>query len=259
MHRSASRSRQVAIYGAACSASRLKAIVDALPLRPGLRVIEIGCGPGAAAREVAEHVGASGHVLAVDRSAKAIALLTESAAALISAGRLTPRQVAVEELELEPGEDRYDVAFAVRVGAFDGRDPKAGSLALHGHHRFQPARHRPWRWPTKASAVPTSSAVGDVALRLRRRRRRRSPPTTPGSSNASTPRRSPCRTRQLPDVAARASLWSAFPVDRGLCADQAVRDVPAGPNRPTQTNESPKSDLVSQRGRASIEARRGGC
>ena len=109
---------------------RLKAIVDALPLRAGLRVIEIGCGPGAAAREVAERVGASGHVLAVDRSAKAIDLLTESAAALISAGRLTPRRVNVEELELEPGEERYDVAFAVRVGAFDGRDRRAGALAL---------------------------------------------------------------------------------------------------------------------------------
>ena len=109
---------------------RLKAIVDALPLRVGLRVIEIGCGPGAAAREVAERVGASGHVLAVDRSAKAIDVLTESSAALISAGRLTPRHVKVEELELEPGEERYDVAFAVRVGAFDGRDRGAGALAL---------------------------------------------------------------------------------------------------------------------------------
>ena len=89
-----------------------------------------GCGPGAAAREVAQRVGPSGHVLAVDRSAKAIALLTELASELISAGRLTPRQVAVEELELETGENRYDLAFAVRVGAFDGRDPTAGSLAL---------------------------------------------------------------------------------------------------------------------------------
>ena len=79
---------------------------------------------------IAERVGASGDVLATDRSGKAIALLTESAGALIAAGRLTPRQVAVEDLELEPGEDGYDFAFAVRVGAFDGRHPKAGSLAL---------------------------------------------------------------------------------------------------------------------------------
>jgi precorrin-6B methylase 2 len=80
---------------------RLSAIVDALPLEPGLRVIEIGCGPGAAAREVADRVGPTGHVLAVDRSAKAIAQLTESAADLIGAGRLTARQVAAEELEIE--------------------------------------------------------------------------------------------------------------------------------------------------------------
>ena len=59
--------------------SRLRQIVDALPLTPGLRVIELGCGPGAAAREVAERVGPTGHVLAVDRSAKAIAQLTASA------------------------------------------------------------------------------------------------------------------------------------------------------------------------------------
>ena len=198
-----------------CSVSlRLKAIVDALPLRPGLRVIEIGCGPGAAAREVAERVGASGHVLAVDRSAKAIALLTESAAALISAGRLTPRQVAVEELELEPGEDRYDVAFAVRVGAFDGRDPKAGSLALHEHHQVPPARHDR-RVATKASAVRTIMRPSASCALIAWAPTSTSPPTTPGSSNASTSRRSPCRTRQLHDVATRASLWSAFPVDSG--------------------------------------------
>jgi len=109
---------------------RLAVIVDALPLRQGLRVIEIGCGPGAAAREIAERVGPSGHLLAVDRSAKAITQLATSAAELISAGRLTARQVAVEELELDPGEQRYDIALAVRVGVLDGRHPLAGSLAL---------------------------------------------------------------------------------------------------------------------------------
>jgi cyclopropane fatty-acyl-phospholipid synthase-like methyltransferase len=106
------------------------AVVDALPLRPGLRVIEIGCGPGAAAREVAERVGPTGHVLAVDRSVRAISQLRNSAAELIAAGRLTPRQAAVEELELEVGEAPYDLAFAVRVGALDGRHPQAGARGL---------------------------------------------------------------------------------------------------------------------------------
>lgn len=109
---------------------RLQAIVDALPLRPGLRVVEIGCGPGAAARAVAERVQPGGHVLAVDRSATAIAQVRSTAAELIEAGLLSPRQAAAEELELEPGEARYDLAFAIRVGAFDGRHPAAGALAL---------------------------------------------------------------------------------------------------------------------------------
>ncbi|MEV5544174.1 methyltransferase domain-containing protein [Saccharopolyspora shandongensis] len=51
---------------------RLGEIVDALPLTPQARVLEIGCGPGAAARAVAARL-TSGHILAIDRSAKAIA------------------------------------------------------------------------------------------------------------------------------------------------------------------------------------------
>jgi precorrin-6B methylase 2 len=65
---------------------RLRAIADALPLRPGVRVLEIGCGPGALAREIACRVGTGGHVLAIDRSPKAIALAR--AAALARGGRL---------------------------------------------------------------------------------------------------------------------------------------------------------------------------
>ena len=108
---------------------RLAAIVDALPLRPGLRVLEIGCGPGAAARAVARRVG-NGHVLAIDRSAKAVEQACRGAEAEITAGLLTVCQAAVEDLELEAGEALYDIAFAVRVGALDGRHPEAGKQAL---------------------------------------------------------------------------------------------------------------------------------
>jgi SAM-dependent methyltransferase len=108
--------------------SRLAAIVQALPVRPGLRVLEIGGAPGAAARAVAHLLG-DGHILVIDRSATGIAQIERSAAAEIAAGRLSTRQVAVEEFELLPGETPFDLAFAVRVGALDGRHPEAGERA----------------------------------------------------------------------------------------------------------------------------------
>lgn len=109
---------------------RLRAVVDALPLRPGLRVLEIGCGPGAAAREVARRVGPDGFVLATDRSERAVAQVRAGCAEEVAAGRLGVRCVAAEDLALEDGEARYDLAFAVRVGAFDGRHPEVGRRAL---------------------------------------------------------------------------------------------------------------------------------
>ncbi|MDQ6527128.1 class I SAM-dependent methyltransferase [Nocardioides sp. LHD-245] len=110
--------------------SRLAAVVDALPLREEMRVLEIGGAPGAAAREVVRRLGPRGHVLVVDRSAAGIALTRRNAADEIREGRLGVRQVAVEELVLLPGEAPYDLAFAVRVGALDGRHPAAGARAV---------------------------------------------------------------------------------------------------------------------------------
>jgi len=109
--------------------ARLAVVVDALPLRPDMRVLEIGCGPGAAARAVAERL-TSGHILAIDRSATAIAHATAGAAELIADGRLRVRQAAAEDFVAEPGEGPFDLVFAVRVGALDGRHPAAGLQAF---------------------------------------------------------------------------------------------------------------------------------
>lgn len=79
-----------------------------------MRVLEIGCGPGVAARAVLERIG-NGHVLAIDRSAKAIALAKSSSRGELATGRLEFRHVAVEDLMLENGEKRQ-VAVA-RIGA----------------------------------------------------------------------------------------------------------------------------------------------
>lgn len=108
---------------------RLRAAVDALPLRPGMRVLEVGGAPGAAAREVASRIG-DGFVLVVDRSAKGVALTRTACADEIVAGRIGVREARVEELALEPGEAPYDLAFACRVGVLDGRHPREQDRAI---------------------------------------------------------------------------------------------------------------------------------
>ncbi|MFD0555908.1 methyltransferase family protein [Stackebrandtia endophytica] len=108
---------------------RLSAIVDALPLSEGLRVLEIGCGPGAAAREVARRIG-TGHVMGIDRSGAAIGTAVAGSESLIASGVLSFRQVAIEEFTLDPTDVPFDLAYAVRVGALDGRHPEIETEAL---------------------------------------------------------------------------------------------------------------------------------
>ncbi|GAA4935354.1 class I SAM-dependent methyltransferase [Streptomonospora halophila] len=108
---------------------RLARVVEALPFTPESRILEIGCGPGAAARAVAARLE-SGRILAIDRSAAAVAQAEASSAAEIASGRMSLRQVAAEDFAPEPGEALFDIAFAIRVGAFDGRHPAAGRRAL---------------------------------------------------------------------------------------------------------------------------------
>ena len=68
---------------------------------PGARLLDLGCGPGFAALELAERVGAGGRVLAVDESARFIAALTRETTRR-GLGQLAARVDQVEKLRLEP-------------------------------------------------------------------------------------------------------------------------------------------------------------
>lgn len=109
---------------------RLNALIQSLPLEPGQRVLEIGGGPGAASRAVCELIGSEGHVLMIDRSSTAIAQAERGSRSLIAAGRLSLRCEAAEDFVLRPDEAPFDLAFAFRVGALDGRHPAVEAAAL---------------------------------------------------------------------------------------------------------------------------------
>ena len=109
--------------------TRLLEIVEALPLKDGMRILEVGCGPGSMAREISKHIG-NGHILAIDRSAKAIQQAIAGSQNELSTGRLSFRQISIEKFELGPNEEKFDIAVAVRVGALDGRHQEIEKKAL---------------------------------------------------------------------------------------------------------------------------------
>ncbi|SDS03240.1 SAM-dependent methyltransferase [Agrococcus carbonis] len=106
--------------------ARLTAVLRALPLREGMRVLEVGCGSGALARAIAAEVGASGSVLGVDRSPTAI----QAAERASDHGSLDFRVAAVERFRLMGREQPFDLVVAIRVGALDGRHPELEAEAL---------------------------------------------------------------------------------------------------------------------------------
>ena len=67
----------------------------------GSRLLDLGCGPGFAALDLAARVGAGGQVLAVDESERFIAALAREAERL-GIEQLTARVERVEDLRLEP-------------------------------------------------------------------------------------------------------------------------------------------------------------
>ena len=109
--------------------ARLSGFIDSLPLKDGLRILEIGCGSGAAAREIIFRTTGT-RVLGIDRSLKAIEQAAKSCSEEIKQGRMLFVHSGIENFELPKGEKRFDFAFAVRVGALDGRHPEIQQAAL---------------------------------------------------------------------------------------------------------------------------------
>jgi ubiquinone/menaquinone biosynthesis C-methylase UbiE len=107
---------------------RLERLVERLALRPGDRVLEIGCGHGVAATLVCERLGHEGGAYtAVDRSPRMIEAARRRNAHHVASGRAEFLVMTLEALDL--GERRFDVIFAARVGLFHREPERARALA----------------------------------------------------------------------------------------------------------------------------------
>jgi ubiquinone/menaquinone biosynthesis C-methylase UbiE len=104
---------------------RLRAIVERLDVQPGDHVLEIGCGHGVAATYVCERLD-GGRLTAIDRSPKMIAAAMRRNAAYVEAGTAQFLVARLEDLDL--GDRRFDVIFAVRVGLFHREPERARAL-----------------------------------------------------------------------------------------------------------------------------------
>jgi ubiquinone/menaquinone biosynthesis C-methylase UbiE len=105
---------------------RLRRIVEELDIRPGERVLEIGCGHGVAATFVCERLE-GGRLTAIDRSPTMVAAAARRNAAYVEAGTAEFLVAALEDADL--GDRRFEVIFAVRVGLFHREPERARRLA----------------------------------------------------------------------------------------------------------------------------------
>jgi SAM-dependent methyltransferase len=95
--------------------------MDRLDLRPGQRVVDLGCGGGRTTLELAARVGPGGEVVGVDISAGMLAAGRERAARLgIGNVEFVHADVQVHDL----GEARFDAAYS-RFGVMFFTDPAA--------------------------------------------------------------------------------------------------------------------------------------
>ena len=104
---------------------RLRAVVERLDVRPGDRVLEIGCGHGRAATFVCERLG-QGRLTAIDRSPKMVAAAARRNSKYVAAGTAEFLVATLEDLDL--GDRRFDKVFAVRVGLFHREPDRAHAL-----------------------------------------------------------------------------------------------------------------------------------
>lgn len=135
-----------------------RAVMDRAAVRPGQRILDVGCGCGQTTLELAERVGPKGRVVGVDVSAVMLEHARERAARA-GAGNVHFLEADAQTHSFEPG--GFDLVYS-RFGLMFFEDPKAAfvnlgrTLRRDGRLAFvcwQPLARNPWiRVPLEAVA-----------------------------------------------------------------------------------------------------------
>jgi SAM-dependent methyltransferase len=136
--------------------------MDALGVKPGERVLEVGCGPGSTAIELATRVAPDGEVVGVDISPAMVAAATRRATA---AGVDNVRFVAANAQTEDLGDD-FDAVYS-RFGVMFFDDPATAFAniggSLHAGGRLAcavwgPLTDNPWMFVPTLAAAPVLQA-----------------------------------------------------------------------------------------------------
>jgi SAM-dependent methyltransferase len=111
---------------AASVPERVRWLVRALDVAPGDRLLEIGCGRGAAVALLCDRL-VTGTVTAIDRSPTMVAAAAERNAAHVASGRAVLRVASLADADLDGAP--FDTVFAINVNLFWLR-PAAAELAV---------------------------------------------------------------------------------------------------------------------------------
>ena len=114
---------------------RIKWAVDLMDPQPSDSVLEIGCGPGAAAELICERLE-TGKLFAIDRSESGVDRTKRRCAKYVEAGRLTVRQIDLATLRVPV--KRLNKVFAFNVNLFWVR--KCDDEVALLHERVLPGR-----------------------------------------------------------------------------------------------------------------------
>ena len=110
------------VYGTPDVAEQRRVTLDALGLRPGERVLDLGCGPGFLAAEMAEQVGRDGRVDAVDVSPSMLAIAGRRSRSDDAA----PVELAEADVtDLPYDDEQFDAAVSTQVYEYVADMPRA--------------------------------------------------------------------------------------------------------------------------------------